>query len=215
MIHQTNILLHVLAGTLALFAGTAALLMPKHSSRHIQFGRYFLYLLSVVVISGFLGWLFFRSNAFLLMLTLLSGYVGYAGWRTIRLREKRTTKLDVMVAIAALSLGILFLVSLNKDDGNWNPVVVYSTLGALGLVTAYDILKHVWLHAYIRKWWLFEHIYKMISAFSAILSAFVGNVLPDHKPYSQIVPSSLCVLLIIVLIWRQARKKKARRIMQA
>lgn len=208
MMHQFNILIHVLAGSLALIVGLAALLAPKRSFRHIQFGRYFLFLLSVVVVSGFLGWLFFRSNPFLLMLTILSGYVGYAGWRTIRLREKRGSRFDLLVALLASIMGILFLVYMNQSNSSWNPMVIYSTLGALCLVTSYDILKYVWLYRYIKKWWIYEHIYKMISAFSAIFSAFAGTVLPDYKPYSQVVPSSLCLLLIVIMIWRQVLNKK-------
>lgn len=208
MIHQFNILLHVLAGILALMVGMAALLVPKYTPRHKRLGRLFLYLLAMVVTSGFLGWLFFRSSPFLLMLTLLSGYVGYAGWRTVRLRTQRSSIWDVMVALIALSLGVLFLVQQEKNDANWNPVVMYSTLGALILVTTYDIVKHLLLHRYLNMWWIYEHIYKMVSAFSAIFSAFAGTVLPAYKPWSQIMPSTFCVMLIVVLIWRQAVKER-------
>lgn len=208
MIHQFNIVVHVVAGTLALFLGLAALFAPKISLRHKRLGRYFLFLLSVVVASGFIGWLLFRSNPFLLMLTLLSGYTGYAGWRAVRLKEQRSAKVDVLVALVVLSAGLLFLIFLKRDDASWNPVVIYSTLGALGMVTLYDIVKFFWLFPYIKKWWLYEHIYKMISAFSAILSAFIGTLLPGFKPFSQIGPSSLCVLLIVVLIWREVLKRK-------
>lgn len=208
MIHQANILIHVLAGTTALLVGGAALITPKYLSRHARLGRLFLYLLSVVVMTGFVGWLFFRSNNFLLMLTLLSGYVGYAGWRNVRLKEKRASAGDALMAIVALTLGVLFMLELRKQDGSWNPVVIHSTLGALGIVTVYDLTKYFWLHSRLRKWWIYEHIYKLISAFSATLAAFTGTVLPNYKPYSQILPSAFCTLLILVLIVRQARKRK-------
>lgn len=208
MIHQVNIIIHVVAGVTAMLVGALALLVAKRSHLHIRLGRLFLKLLSVVVVSGFVGWLFFRSTNFLLMLTLLSGYVGYAGWRTIRLKEKRTANYDALVAIVALSLGILFLTELKKQDGNWNPVVIYSTLSALALVTVYDLLKHFWLHSWLKTWWIYEHIYKMISAFSATLAAFTGTVLPDYKPYSQILPSTFSMILIVVMIFRQASAQK-------
>lgn len=211
MIHQLNILIHVLAGTLALIIGLVALVAPKHSYRHVRFGRCFLYLLAVVVGSGFMGWIFFRSNPFLLMLTLLSGYVGYAGWRSVRLREKKSSRFDLLVALFAITIGLLYLGHIRQADANWNPVVIYSTLGALCLVATYDILKYVWLYPYLKKWWIYEHIYKMVSAFSAIFSAFIGTVLPDYKPYSQIGPSSLCMLLIVILIWKQALAGKKRK----
>ena len=205
MIHEINILVHVTAGTIALIIGVIVLFYYRQTTKHKRFGRYFLYLLALVVVTGFSGWLFFRSNSFLLMLTLLAGYVGYAGFRTIRLRERKGNKWDALIAIMTLTTGILYLLWLRGGDGNWSPSVIYSTLLALALVTVYDLLKYFWLHPAIKGWWLYEHIYKMLSAFSALLSAFVGTVLPDYHPYSQVGPSAVCVWLIVFFIWQQAR----------
>lgn len=203
LLHTLNITLHVLAGTAALVVGLIALSARKPSAKHFRYGRLFLHLLAAVVGTGFIGLLFFRSGSFLLMLTLLAGYVGYAGYRAVRLREKRSTRLDAGAAAGALTGGVLYLFYLEKAGGNWSPQVVYSTLAALGLVTTYDLLKHFRLHAQLKAWWLYEHIYKMVSALSAILSAFTGTVLPGFKPYSQLAPSVICLWLIGFFIWRQ------------
>ncbi|WKN44480.1 hypothetical protein [Tunicatimonas pelagia] len=212
MIHQFNILIHVVAGTLGLLVGIFVLIAPKATSTHVRWGRYFLYLLSVVVITGFLGWLFFRSDPFLFLLTLLAGYNGYTGWRAVRLKEKRATIIDFTIAILALVLGFSFLVFLYIAEDNWNPNLVYSAVGALGLVTIYDISKYLWLHAYLKKGWIYEHIYKIISPFGALLSAFMGNVLPAYQPYSQMLPNVLCWLLILVMIWRQVLKQNNQKV---
>jgi uncharacterized membrane protein len=204
MLHTFNISLHVLAGTMALVIGLLALLVRKPSARHFRYGRYFVYLLAVVVGTGFIGLVFFRSSSFLLMLTLGAGYHVYAGYRAVQLRRQRSTRPDALVAGGALAVGLLYLFYLRQADGNWAPPVVYSTLAALALVTGYDLLKYFWLHERIQSWWLYEHIYKMLSAYSAILSAFMGTVLPGFKPYSQLGPSVLCLWLIIFFIWRQA-----------
>jgi hypothetical protein len=198
-----NLSLHVLAGTVALVVGLFALLVRKPSGKHFRYGRLFLYLLTGVVGTGFTGLLFFRSSSFLLMLTLLAGYVGYAGYRAVQLREKRSSRLDAMAAVVALAVGIIYLFYLEKAGGNWSPQVVYSTLAALGLVTTYDLLKHFLLHERLKTWWLYEHIYKLVSAYSAILSAFMGTVLPGFKPYSQLGPTVLCLWLIGFFIRRQ------------
>jgi uncharacterized membrane protein len=204
MFHSINIWIHVVAGTIALIIGFFAIFSTRRSSNHRQAGRIFLYLLLIVVTTGFIGWLFYRSNSFLLMLTMLSGYVGYAGYRAVRLREKRTSLVDVVVASTALITGILYIIWLNKSNTSWTPSVVYATLSALILVTVYDLLKHFWLHDKIKTWWLYEHIYKMISAHSALFSAFCGTVLPQFKPFSQIGPSILSLWLIAIFIGQQA-----------
>ena len=138
------------------------------------------------------------------MLTLGACYAGYAGYRAVQRRRQRSTRADALVAAVALAAGLLYLFYLRQADGNWAPPVVHSTLAALALVTVYDLLKHFWLHERLRSWWLYEHIYKMLSAYSAILSAFAGTVLPGFKPYSQLGPSVLCLWLIVFFIWRQA-----------
>ena len=208
-LHALNLLIHVSCGTIALVIGFIALFNRNRLTIHKRFGKYFLRLLGVVVFTGFVGFLLFRSNSFLLMLTFLSGYVGYAGYRNIRLRERRSSMSDVFIAVGALGGGCLYLLSMQLSGGNWSPAVVYPTLGALVLVTMYDLVKHFWLHQHLKTWWLYEHIYKMVSAYSAIASAFVGTVLPNAKPYSQIGPSTLGIVFISYAIWQQARKKKA------
>jgi len=207
-LHTLNISVHVLAGMVALVVGLRSLLAPKRRGAHTRYGRIFLRLLTVVVSTGFVGLIFFRSSSFLIMLTLLAGYVGYAGFRTVKLRERRTSTADALIAGLVLMAGIGYLRWAKQAGGDWNPSVVYSTLGALALVTTYDGLKHVWLHERLRTWWLYEHIYKMLSAFSALLSAFTGTVLPAAKPYSQIGPSAVCLCLIAYSIWRQVRRSK-------
>ena len=211
MLHTLNLVIHVSCGTIALLIGFIALLKRSQLKVHKRFGRYFLWLLAVVVTSGFVGFLLFRSNSFLLMLTFLSVYVGYAGYRNIQLREDRSSTTDVVIAVVALASGCLYLVSMQLSGGNWSPSVIYPTLGALVLVTLYDLVKHFWLHPQLKNWWLYEHIYKMVSAYSAIASAFVGTVLPGLKPFSQIGPSTLALIFIIYAIWQQARKQKAKR----
>ncbi|ADB42325.1 hypothetical protein [Spirosoma linguale] len=207
--HSLNILTHVSFGTLGLFLGLLALGYQNKSRQHIRYGRYFLYTLTVVVVTAFIGILFFRSSSFLLMLTLLGGYVGFSGYRAVRLRERQTTLLDVSITLIVLVTSALYLRRLQAGDISWSPAVVYPTLSALVLVTGYDLIKHFWLYKRLRTWWLYEHIYKMLSAYSAVLSAFSGTVLPQFKPYSQILPSVLCVSAIIYFIRRQSRRPAA------
>jgi hypothetical protein len=206
-LHTVNLSIHVLFGCLALAVGTLALLARKRAGRHTRLGRWFLYLLSVVVGTGLLGALFFRANGFLLMLTMLSGYVGYAGYRTVRLREKRSSSFDAALALTMLVVSSIYIGWLWQSGLSWSPAVVYSTWSALVLVSTYDLIKHHWAHERLKGWWRYEHIYKMISAYSALLSAFVGTLLPQYKPYSQVGPSTFCLLLIGYQIWRQARKR--------
>lgn len=208
ILHTANISVHICFGTLGLIIGLVALIYQNRPQRHIRYGRWFLYTLMVVVSTAFAGIVFFRSSPFLLMLTLLGGYVGYSGYRAVRLRGQRSSVVDVLLAIGVLTAGSLYLRSMQVAGGNWSPAVIYSTLSALVLVAGYDILKHFWLFHRLRTCWLYEHIYKIMSAYNAIASAFAGTVLPQYKPYSQILPTVVCLNIIAYFIWKRARKPK-------
>ena len=207
-LHHLNIIVHVFFGTIGLLIGLVTLFYQNKPLQHVRYGRYFLYIMAVVVATAFTGILFFRSNPFLLILTLLGGYVAYSGYRTIRLRERPASRVDIAIATGVLLAGGLYLRSMQIAGGNWSPAVVYPTLSALILVVGYDILKHFWFFNQLKTGWLYEHIYKMMSAYSALLSAFSGTVLSHYKPYSQILPSVLCLITIVYFIWKYARKRR-------
>lgn len=206
MAHQINIVLHVLAGGVALVLGSMAILFNRRVRAHRKLGTIFLYFLSVVVATGFVGWMLFRSDPFLLMLTILSGYEGFAGYRIITMKDKHPVVLDVCVAIAALTIGAAYVFVLSDTTATMSSPVVNSTLAALAIVTVYDISKYFFTYRFVRSWWLYEHIYKMIAAFSAILSAFVGTVVEGFRPWSQLGPSVICMWLIVFFIWARARR---------
>lgn len=207
-LHTANIVIHVLFGTFSLIVGLVTLFYQNRLRQHVRYGRIFLYLLTVVVATAFVGILFFRSYPFLLVLTFLSGYVGYSGYRAVRLKEQKTSAMDMLVTFGLLLGGSLYLTSLQLAGGQWSPTVVYSTFSALIAVAAYDVIKHFWLYKRLKTWWLYEHIYKMMSAYSALASAFSGSVLTDYKPYSQILPSALGTLALIYFIGKKARTRK-------
>jgi hypothetical protein len=208
MLHQVNITIHVIAGSIALLLGIVAIAYNRIIKIHRRVGRYFKYLLVVVVLTGFIGFLFFRHEPFFLMLTLIAGYVGYAGFRNIKLREQRSTLTDVWVALVCSAIAISYAWFLIYRQVGVNKIVPISTLAALVFVTTYDLVKYYWLHERLKKWWLYEHIYKVISAFSAMLSAFAGNVLTAYHPYSQLGPSLIGLMIIVYYIFQRYSASK-------
>jgi hypothetical protein len=70
------------------------------------------------------------------------------------------------------------------------------------------LLRYFIPKAKYQKLWFYEHIYKMIGAFTALLSAFSGTVLYAYQPYSQILPSVFGTLLQIGFITYYYRKNQ-------
>lgn len=81
----------------------------------------------------------------------------------------------------------------------WSPIIIYSTVGALVLIIAYDLVRYLIPKKFYqrKKVWLYEHIYKMTNAFGALLAAFSGTVLDAYQPHSQYLPSVLIIMTCI------------------
>ena len=202
--HFTNILIHIIAGSMALLAGTLALFAYKGGKIHMRFGRFFLGCLAIVILTGLLGVFVFHRNTFLLVITVLSGYLGFSGYRALRLRSARPGWVDNLVSLVALGVAAYFLWYFRTIGMIWSPVIIYSTVGYLLLMIVYDLSRNG-IHG---NWWRYEHILKMVGAWSGLLSAFCGTVFPQYQPFSQFLPSLFGTLIAIGLIVRVARQQR-------
>ena len=212
LLHTSNILLHIITGSIALVLGTIALLSTKGGRVHNTSGKYFLRFISIVIFTGLIGVFVFGRNTFLLVITVLSGYVSFSGYRILLLKSNTPKKIDVFVAIISLLTLAYFLYYFKSIGMIWSPIIIYSTVGALLFIIIYDFARYLIPRNTYRKHriWIYEHIYKMTSAFSAILAAFVGTVFEEYQPHSQYLPSALGMLIIfgfIIYVYRNGLKK--------
>lgn len=197
-LHNINILVHIITGSIALLLGLIALLSRKGGVIHNKTGRFFLIFISAVIFTGLIGVFVFGRNTFLLVITILSGYVSFSGYRILKLKANIPKKIDVLVAIVSLLILIYFLYYFKSIGMIWSPIIIYSTVGALLIVISYDFLRYLIPRKNYKenRIWIYEHIYKMTSAFSALLSAFIGTVFEKYQPHSQYIPSALGLLII-------------------
>ena len=212
LLHKINIFIHVASGSICLILGLIALVSVKGSKRHNWAGRFFLCLISFVILTGLLGVFVFGRNTFLLVITVLSGYVSISGYRVLKSKSNAINAWDVVLAVISLLVLAYFLYYFQSIGMIWSPIVIYSTVGALLFVLLYDFLRYLIPQKSYKKHriWLYEHIYKMVSAFSALLSAFAGTVLEAYQPHSQYLPSALGMLIIIgfmIYVYRYGLKK--------
>lgn len=209
--HQINIIVHVIAGSLALIFALIAMIARKGGKNHKKSGVVFLFLITIVIATGLVGVFVFNVNTFLLVITLLSGYEAFSGYRILKLKSNTPRLLDILVALVTIASAIYFLYYFKSIGMFWSPIVIYSTLGTLFLLITYDFLRYTIPAKKYGNMWLYEHIYKMVAAFTALLSAFVGTVLPQYHPYSQFLPSVLGTMLAIGFIVYFYRKNRSSR----
>lgn len=210
-LHRMNIIIHVSIGTVAMLLGVIILFKRKGGKKHRSMGIWFLRLLSVVILTALLGFFAFNANQFLLVLTLVAGYNGYSGFRIILTKSNIPYTIDILVALVTLFSGLFFIYYIESIGMIWAPVIIYSTLGYLFFIIGYDLLRYLIPRNRYGNLWFYEHIYKMISAFTALVAAASGNILPDYKPYSQYLPSILGTCLAVGFIVYFYRKKSIRR----
>lgn len=211
-LHHFNIVLHIAFGLLALLVGLGSLFSTRTLAVHRRFGRWFLGLAAVVLATAVLGLTVFRFRPFLAVIVLLSVYQAFAGYRTLRIRATGPLWYDGLAAAVFLGGGLVFLACLPRIRLVWSPVVMYSTLGALLAITGYDLSRHAWLGRWQRSQaWRYEHIWKMLSTYSALASAFSGTVLAAYQPYSQFLPSVAGTGLALAFMWQTRRGQRPTR----
>lgn len=198
--HTANIFVHVATGLIALMLGLTALSTIKGGKAHRKSGKLFLFFLTIVVATGLFGVLIFKVNQFLLVITVLSGYNAYSGMRVLKNKTNKIHLQDILVALLAISTGIYFLYYMKSIGMFWSPVIIYSTLGALFSLILYDFLRYLIPSKKYGNLWLYEHIYKMVAAFTALLAAATGTIYDEYQPHSQYLPSLFGTLLTIGFI---------------
>ncbi|MBF9237202.1 hypothetical protein I2I05_07315 [Hymenobacter sp. BT683] len=211
-LHHFNIGLHIVSGSLALLLGLGPLLVRKGGAAHVRLGHWFLRVMAVVLLTAVLGLAVFNFRPFLLTVVLLSVYQAWSGYRVLRTRDTGPTAIDAAVTLAFLVGSVGFLVGLNRSPLVWSPVVIYSTMGYLAALLVYDLARFRF-----RKWWrhggwLYDHLWKMIGSYFALVAAFTGTVLPQFKPYSQFLPSMLGMAMqvgFVLYYGRLARRRAA------
>ncbi|KFF74367.1 hypothetical protein HX13_09295 [Chryseobacterium sp. P1-3] len=196
-LHLSNIVVHVISGTIALIVGFLILFKTKGTPLHVKLGTLFIYCMIVVVTTGAFGVIVFKRNLFLLLITVLAAYNTYSGFRVLKEKSNRFYLKDLLAMLGALTIALVFVYYLKFIGFYWNPVVIYSGVGYLLLVVSYDVFRYCIPASRYGNLWRYEHSSKMISAMGALLSAFIGTLLPDYKPYSQILPSLVMILIMI------------------
>jgi hypothetical protein len=207
--HLLNLALHVGAGIAAMGLGLFMLGAAKGTARHRQRGRVFVGLTGVVCATAIIGNLWFRFIPVFAVLTLLVSYQLASGWHVIATRAAGPNWRDLLLLCGGVG-GALALVPvlLGASVPGTTGSVVYASLGALAVLLVYDAAR--W--GFPRRWhaslWRYEHIYKIISALFAMLSAASGNLIKVGQPWSQLLPSVAGALAIAWFCWQTWRRQR-------
>ena len=220
-IYPALLTVHIIAGLGAVLIGIAPVLTRKGSRLHRLTGRIFAGLMAMLLAAAW-AMTVLKMNTYLLALsasatlTLFSGLRAPGRKRPDLWRSDRATALDWGVTLALGGVGLLVL---------WH-VLTGRSVGpaAISVALVYGALSmggwDIWRFLRPTDWpfspelWRYEHLWKMLGAYSAVLSAFSGNFLRFvPAPWSALWPTllfqTLTVIWIVVLVVQGRRRPRA------
>jgi len=198
--HNLNIYLHIGFGSIAIILGLIQLVNLKGGSLHKRIGRLFLICFGVVIFAATLGIFLFEFRLFLTALTLSAAYTCISGYRVTCLKGLQPGSFDNIVTIVCLFACAAFIFTLEVSYSNYSTVTIYATIGGLILMCLYDCVRNFMSSTWLQAIWLDEHIFKMISALGALLSAASGNVLSELGAVAQLSPVALTFSISVCFI---------------
>lgn len=185
MLFQSLLILHIVAGFLALLTGAMAMSSAKGQKNHLKSGKWYVYMMYAVGLSAILmTWL--KPNPFLFTVGVFTLYLTFTGQRSIfyfRLKEAYATgwKDILPISIALIvSAGMVIQPIYSMLETKTISVSVMGVFGLILLVSALRDLSKILQSRIFQpndKTWLIKHIGMIGGAYIATLTAFlVTNV---------------------------------------
>ena len=202
--HIANILIHILAGVLAIACGTIAIVSMKGGRVHVKVGKFFVYAYVALVITAVIGVAVFEFRSFLKVAIIASSYDVFAGYRALQLRGRRPQPIDIILSVIALLAPVAFILAIRALHKPWSPVLTWSVLGGLMALATYDLSRVALPQSWLRRVWLKEHLYKMLAAYIAAVATAGATIFPRLAPWSALVPVIAGELLTLYFLfaWR-------------
>ena len=202
------LIIHVSTGLCAVLVGVLPIVTRKGGRAHRACGRLFAGLMTVLLVCAW-AMTALRFNTYFLALSATATLSLFSGIRVLRRKRPnlntadRARPLDWAATLGVIGIGLWVLVLLAKGRSD-GPAAVSAALAASALTMgAWDLRRF----SAPRSWpfspelWTYEHLAKMLGAYSAVLSAFSGNFLTAlPAPWSQLWPTVLFQCLIVVWI---------------
>ncbi len=193
-----NAVVHIAAGATALAVGLVPLTARKGGGAHRRFGRAVVAFGAIVMVTALIGVFFEDAPMALAAVTLSAGYQYIGSLRALALHDRGPGVADALLAALALALSAWLLMAGKPGSASWPPALAYGTLGYLAMLVAYDLSRHAWPHVWLCRIRPLDHGLKMTGFYFAMASAGAGNLLRDWQPWSQLLPSSIGLVVMMM-----------------
>ena len=211
------IIIHIVAGTLALICGPAAMIVEKGSDKHRLFGKIFFYSMMIVAASAIIVASSPKHRSvFLIVIGVFSAYMPLSAYRILHLKflnknqRPKIADWDISLYMACFTALMLYYSVHQFIKGYTTEAIVllvFSVLAINMLRSDYTIFTRKMKDP---NFWLYVHISRMIGANIAAYTAFLvvnnHNVLPPLVAW--LLPTPIGIALIIYFIRSYKEKLK-------
>ncbi|MDQ8029653.1 MAG: hypothetical protein REJ23_13080 [Brevundimonas sp.] len=220
-IYPLLLAVHIATGLAAVLIGIAPVLTRKGSRAHRLTGRLFSLCMAILLAAAW-AMTALKMNSYLLALSASATLTLFSGLRVLGRKRPDIRQADraqgldwlVTLGIAGVGLLVLWQVATGRNVGPaaTSVALVYGALG-MSLWDLWRFLRPTdW--PFSPELWRYEHLWKMLGAYSAVLSAFSGNFLRFlPAPWSALWPTllfqTLTVIWIAVLVVRKRQQMRA------
>ena len=172
-------IIHIAAGSIALLAGLAAILLRKKVNYHRKAGKIYFWCMSVIFFSALLM-ASYHFNLFLLCIAVFTYHAAFTARRSLKLKQlhlgQRAATLDWLVEglNSAANLGlILFGFTIAAQAPQM--AIVAGVFGCIGLRNSYLCVKRLRGLVKSKNYWLTAHIAGMLASYIGAITAFTVN----------------------------------------
>ena len=200
------VFVHVALGTLAFFSGGLAMATKKGSRIHKKTGKMFYHLLVIsVLLSTFVAFLPDHQSPTMISIGVLTIYLLIGGYRSTSFKKPNHSFFaDRLLALTVILVSLLVIAYSYVIEGQANILrTVFGSIGIVfGLIDLYVLRKSL----FQKRFWLPLHISKMISAFTASLTAVMvaQKILSGY--YDWFLPTVIAIFYIASWLIKNRKK---------
>ena len=209
--YRPLVLFHVIAGSLGLLAGAAAMTLRKGSRGHAAAGNVFVVaMLSLSGTGAYMAFVAPNGEVVNVLMGVLTFYLVATAWLTARRRNGGTGLVDraALVVVLAVAAGLLRygVEAASSETGSKGgaPAPVFFVFGAVALLAAGLDIRMIRGGGVFGPRRIARHLWRMCSAlFIAVTSLFLGQpqVFPDALRNTGLLALPGLLVLLLLIFW--------------
>ena len=207
MLQSVILVIHIVAGSIALLSAVVPVVTKKGGNIHKKAGRVYALAMAVVFVTA-LPLAIISSDIFLLIIAVFSGYLVFAGWRFAASHGAKPNRIDYaavsVMALTGAGMWIYGALLGSSGDTMWVVLGLFGTV-AIGLSLADAQFHRQWMPAASGR--IQRHLTNMLAGTIATVTAvLVTNLETNPAWIAWVLPT---IVITPLIVWWNVRLNKA------